>query len=171
MNVQYGWTALMLAAYAGRYAVCKTLLDHGANSSVATSNGKTAYVLAREAGSDDVIALLAEHQHTSASEVGITLRYGVAESVVSGAGNAYPAALGSTNTDGSQPTNHNTPVQSGLGLAAATTSGSSGQLQLPGKPLPVGVNSAISGSSGSQVTEMRSAVSNRTRASGPVSRH
>ncbi|KAI9599362.1 chitin synthase-domain-containing protein [Syncephalis fuscata] len=134
---QYGWTALMLAAYA-----------------VATSNDKTAYVLAREAGCDEVIALLTEHQHTNASDVGITLRYGVAGSAVSVSGNnAYP-----------ERAEANTVPVSGTAMPASS---SPRPPPLPNKPSPSAVKSAISGGSGSQVTEMRSAVSNRTRASGP----
>jgi hypothetical protein len=149
----------MLAAYAGRYDVCKVLLDNRADVTIATSNGKTAYVLAREAGYDEVITLLTEHHYTRTTGVGVNLRYNVAGSAISGSGHdssgSYPE-MGELN-------NTTNPKQPTSNAAAAPP-------PLPTKPpITTAVKSIISGVSGSQATDMRSAVSSKTRASGPVS--
>ena len=54
-----GWAALHVAAYNGRLAIAKRLLQGGADPSTRNKDGKTALDYARERGNSEVVALLA----------------------------------------------------------------------------------------------------------------
>jgi ankyrin repeat protein len=54
-----GWAALHFAAYNGRLAIAKRLLQGGAEPSTRNKDGKTALDYARERGNSEVVALLA----------------------------------------------------------------------------------------------------------------
>ncbi|KAF8976777.1 hypothetical protein BGZ46_007973 [Entomortierella lignicola] len=68
---QYGWSSLMLAAYAGKFDACKLLLSHGADPLIRTANGKDAGSLSRDAGhesiSDYISIFLARPNNASSS--------------------------------------------------------------------------------------------------------
>src|SRR3954454_8273203 len=51
----------MLAAYAGRVEVCQLLLEYHSDKSITTNNGKTAVVLAYDAGHSDVANLIEKY--------------------------------------------------------------------------------------------------------------
>ncbi|ORZ27066.1 chitin synthase-domain-containing protein [Lobosporangium transversale] len=71
---QYGWSSLMLAAYAGKLDACKLLLAHGADPHIRTANGKTARSLAWDAGHKSIAVyiskFLARGNNTSSSSSG-----------------------------------------------------------------------------------------------------
>ena len=54
-----GWAALHFAAYNGRLAIVKRLLQRGVDPSTRNKDGKTALDYARERGNSEVVALLA----------------------------------------------------------------------------------------------------------------
>ena len=62
-----GFTALMVAARNGNKSVVKTLLLRGADPKAEDWEGNTALSMASEAGNDDVIDVLKQHETASAN--------------------------------------------------------------------------------------------------------
>ncbi|KOO33566.1 ankyrin repeat-containing protein [Chrysochromulina tobinii] len=56
----YDYTALHQAAYYGRLAIAKRLLEGGADPTLRTRSGETAINIARRQGKSEVVALLSE---------------------------------------------------------------------------------------------------------------
>ncbi len=59
-----GLTPLAMAAAAGRYAVCKALLEEGADPNIGDIDNKTALVLAAKAEWKDIVLLLLKYNAT-----------------------------------------------------------------------------------------------------------
>lgn len=57
---QYGWSSLMLAAYAGKLEACKLLLEQGADPHIKTSNGKNARSLSWDAGHKSIAVYISK---------------------------------------------------------------------------------------------------------------
>ncbi|KAF9132395.1 hypothetical protein BGX30_012690, partial [Mortierella sp. GBA39] len=58
---QYGWSSLMLAAYAGKLDACKLLLAQGADPHIKTANGKNARSLSWDAGHKSISVYITRH--------------------------------------------------------------------------------------------------------------
>src|SRR5437764_5070895 len=67
----------MLAAYAGRMEVCQLLLDYHSDKSITTNNGKTAVVLAYDAGHSDVANLIEKYGNDNGDNSNINNNFNV----------------------------------------------------------------------------------------------
>lgn len=69
---QYGWSSLMLAAYAGKLDACKLLLAQGADPHIKTANGKNARSLSWDAGHKSIAVYITRHISREGSSGGGT---------------------------------------------------------------------------------------------------
>ncbi|KAK5815810.1 chitin synthase-domain-containing protein [Linnemannia elongata] len=69
---QYGWSSLMLAAYAGKLDACKLLLAQGADPHIKTANGKNARSLSWDAGHKSIAVYITRYLSREGSSGGGT---------------------------------------------------------------------------------------------------